>query len=370
MDNIGIIEAKYKSCASLAIQRFKEVGIAEREDSFKHHIQNAPKLGLMPDDFKVIKVTLDDYGFIMQSSRLENAYFSDVVAALGISINTPSTVLITIRNYMHMGRYMVSLKTDGAHSFRFTCPDPRLQNIGRETVTHVWIRWDDLIDRSPFPRKSVNRHTASPKKRVVKNTDSFHFFNPNPCSNFIGDCVVRAASGAMDISWSEAMDRLASVGETTVNAREVYPKVLEREGFTCHKLLTRNGRRLTGRDFCIEMDRQCQKGERIFAHSGRGHAVAIVPVDGHYRVIDSCDSTSHIIGDFWVKDNKISEPEVMPKRIPCSLFAVGESLRHPSFDVGIVIAAVPGVVTIDFDVNGIRRLRTDWVSKNCIRMAA
>ena len=369
MDNIGIIKSKYRSCASLTIQCLEETGIAEHEDAFKRHIQNAKTLGLMPNDFKVIKATLADYGFVMQSTRLENVNFSDVVATLGTSIDAPSTVFITLRNYLHVGGYMVSLQTDGSHRFRLTCPDPKSQNIGREPTTHVWIRWDDFVDRSPFPRKVVNRYASNSKRREVKDTDSFRFFNPNPCSNFIGDCVVRAASGAMDISWSEAMDRLASVGETTVNAREVYPKVLEREGFTCHKLLTRNGRRLTGRDFCIEMDRQCQKGERIFAHSGRGHAVAIVPVDGHYRVIDSCDSTSHIIGDFWVKDNKISEPEVMPKRIPCSLFAVGESLRHPSFDVGIVIAAVPEVVTIDFDVNGIRRLRTDWVSKNCIRMA-
>ena len=55
MDNIGIIEAKYKSCAFLAIQCLKEASIADREDAFKHHIQNAKILGLMPDDFKVIK---------------------------------------------------------------------------------------------------------------------------------------------------------------------------------------------------------------------------------------------------------------------------------------------------------------------------
>lgn len=370
MENIGIIESKYKSCASLTIQCLEESGIAKREDAFKHHIQNAKTLGLMPDDYKVIKATLADYGFVMQSTRLENVYFSDVVSALCTSIDTPSTVFITLRDYLHVGGYMVSLQTDGSHGFRLTCPDPKPQKIGWETATHVWIRWDDFVDRSPFPRKLANRHTASSKRREVKETDSFRFFNPNPCSNLIGDCVVRAVSGVMDISWNEAMDRLASVGETTVNAREVYPKVLEREGFICHKPLTRNGRRLTGRDFCIEMDKQCRNGERIFAHSGRSHAVAIVPVDGNYRVIDSWDSTSHTIGDFWFKANKISEPEVMPEKMSCSLFAVGEFLQHPSFGVGIVIAATPGVVTTDFGVNGIRRLGTDWVAKNCIRMAA
>lgn len=49
----------------------------------------------------------------------------------------------------------------------------------------------------------------------------------------------------------------------------------------------------------------------------------------------------------------------------CDCFAVGESLMHPSFGVGTVTSIVPRVVTIDFGVNGIRRLGADWVSKNC-----
>ena len=116
------------------------------------------------------------------------------------------------------------------------------------------------------------------------------------------------------------------------------------------------------------MDKQYRNGERIFAHCGRSHAVAIVPVDGYYKVIDSWDSTSHTIGDFWVKANKNPETEAVTKRISCNFFAVGEFLMHPSFGVGTVTAVIPRVVTID--VNGIRRMGTDWISKNCIRMAA
>ena len=370
MDNGGIIESAYRSCASLTIQCLKEAGIAEGEDAFKHHIQNAKTLGLLPDDCKVIKATLADYGFVMQSTHLEGISFSTVVSALGASLDTPSTAFIALKDYLHAGGYMVCLRMDPSHSFRLTYPDPKPQNIGRKKVTHVWVRWDDFRDRSPFPRKSVNRHTASPKKREVKDTDSFRFFNPNPCGNLIGDCVVRAASGAMDISWSEAMERLASMGETTINAREVYRKVLEREGFIYHKPLTRNGRRLTGKDFCLEMDKRYQNGERIFAYSGRSHVVAVVPVDGHYMVMDSWDSTSNAIGDFWVKANKRPAIEIVTERMPCIPFSVGESLRHPSFGVGIVTVVDPRAVTIDFGVNGVRRLGIDWAFTNCIRMAA
>lgn len=117
------------------------------------------------------------------------------------------------------------------------------------------------------------------------------------------------------------------------------------------------------------MDRQCRNGERIFAHCGRSHAVAIVPIDGHYRVIDSWDSTSHTIGDFWVKANEKPKTETVTERMSCDCFVVGDSLRHPSFGVGTVTAVAPRVVTVDFGVNGIRRLGTDWVSKKCIRLA-
>ena len=41
MENIGIIESKYKLCVSLAIKCLEASGIAKREDAFKHHIQNA-----------------------------------------------------------------------------------------------------------------------------------------------------------------------------------------------------------------------------------------------------------------------------------------------------------------------------------------
>lgn len=127
---------------------------------------------MIPDDLKVIKETLADYGFVMQCSRLEDVAFTDVIAALGNSINTPSTVLITLRSYQHMGDYMVSLQTDGAHSFKKVCPDLRPKNMGWCTVTHVWIRRDDGIDRSPFLRKAVNRHKSSPKRKILTATYS------------------------------------------------------------------------------------------------------------------------------------------------------------------------------------------------------
>lgn len=110
------------------------------------------------------------------------------------------------------------------------------------------------MDRSPYPRRVVRRrNSGASHRRTYEETDCYKPFQPNPCNNYIGDCVVRAVSGVMDISWSDAIDLLSSANETTVNAREVYPKILEQNGFVHHKPIIRGGRHLDGKSFCNEM---------------------------------------------------------------------------------------------------------------------
>lgn len=359
-----VINDNCKSCAYLTVQCLGETKIASHEDTFQHHIENAKDLGLMPDDMKVIKKTLSDYGFLMQSTRVEDIGFRDMVSFLANHLDAPAIALLSL------GGHMVAMRFDETHGFSIFCPEPRPKYWESRRVSHVWIRFDDGVDRSPFLRKEVKRRSSSPKSREVKDAECYRFYNPNPCGNFIGDCVVRAFSGALSISWKDSLDRLASSDETTVNAQNVYPKVLEKEGFAYHKPLSRNGRRLTGKEFFTEMDRLCRNGERIFAHCGRSHVVAIVPVDGHYVIKDSWNSSSRTIGEFWTKS--CDKPKMRPKveKMFSEPFSVGDRLNHPVFGAGTVIAVLPGVVTIDFGEKGLRRLGSTWVSKNCIRMAA
>ena len=37
-------------------------------------------------------------------------------------------------------------------------------------------------------------------------------------------------------------------------------------------------------------------------------------------------------------------------------FNIGTQLLHPSFGIGTVISVAPGILTIDFKANGLRRL--------------
>ena len=82
-------------------------------------------------------------------------------------------------------------------------------------------------------------------------------------------------------------------------------KLLEDKGYIRHKQMKRNGSVLTGKEFCELMNKTYHRGERIFAHVGRSHVAAILPitVDGvtGYQVEDSWDSSGRTVGDYWVE---------------------------------------------------------------------
>ena len=197
------------------------------ENCYNMQINHAKKLGQRPDDFKVMRETLKTFGFVMQSTQVEDIRVQELLNKLG-RLGNPALIFIQVVDYKHFGGNMVALGTDG---FKYTLISPASQkadSIVCYRTLHVWIRWNDGVDRSPYPRRVIRRRNGgAPHRRSYEEDDCYKPFQPNPCNNYIGDCVVRAVSGAMDISWSDAIDLLSSANETTVNAREVYPKILE-----------------------------------------------------------------------------------------------------------------------------------------------
>lgn len=371
-EEMGIASLTYKSCAAITVQCLADSGITSWKAVFNQQIDKAKRLGQMPDYIKVIREVLKDFGFVMQSTQIENIRIWDLLNKLG-QLGESSIIFIQVVDYKHCGGNMIALRTDG---YKYSMINPALKtsdNLAGWTV-HVWIRWDDGIDRSPFPRKSIRRSKgSSSRSKSYHETECYKPFQSNPCNNYIGDCVVRDVAGVMEIPWADAVDLLATAQETTVNAREVYPKVLEKNGYLHYKPMVRDGHRLEGKVFCDEMSRAFRKGERIFAHAGRSHAAAIVPISNDtegtvYRIIDSWDSSKLTIGDYWVgpAKGKGSDKDASPNNHYDKPFSVGESLHHPSFGRGTIIAVTPGILTIDFGTSGIRRLEEAWVRVNCL----
>lgn len=361
VEEIGVASLDYKSCASTTVQCLADAAVTDWQTAFQMQIENAKMLGQMPDDFKVIRETLRSQGFIMQSTHVENIRVRELLNKLR-HFDVSALIFIQVCDYKHLGGYMIALRVSNSVLTLISPESKRLNEFTDRWTSHVWFRWDDGVDRSPYPRKTVRRqHKESPHHKSYEETESYKPFQPNPCNNYIGDCVVRAVSGAMDISWSDAIDLLSSTNETTVNAREVYPKILEQNGFVRHKPIIRNGRHLDGRSFCNEMNKTYRHGERIFAHVGRLHAAAIIPVscddgDTTYKIIDSWDSSKRTIGDYWVKSVKVTVKDSLEKKPFKKTFDIGTELLHPSFGIGTVTATVPGILTVDFKSNGLRRL--------------
>ena len=136
----------------------------------------------------------------MQSAQVEDIRVQELLNKLG-RLGNPALLFIQVVDYKHFGGNMIALGTDG---FKYTLISPTSQRadaIAHYRTAHVWIRWNDGVDRSPYPRRAVRRkNSVDSHRRSYEETECYKPFQPNPCNNYIGDCVVRAVSGAMDLS--------------------------------------------------------------------------------------------------------------------------------------------------------------------------
>lgn len=76
-------------------------------------------------------------------------------------------------------------------------------------VKEGWIAWKDGQDHSIMPRRKSTK-AASVGKNTTEANDALHVYNENPNENLIGDCAVRAVAGVLEISWKEAVRKLAA----------------------------------------------------------------------------------------------------------------------------------------------------------------
>ena len=114
-----------------------------------------------------------------------------------------------------------------------------------------------------------------------------------------------------------------------------------------------------------------EAGTRLFAYSGRNHAVAILVFDGDYKIVDTWDSTGRPINGYWAKypeqqkRTRPSEALLAGQREKLTELAVGTEVRHWVYGVGEVTAIADAIAVIQF-ANGVKKeLAVDWVLANC-----
>ncbi len=121
------------------------------------------------------------------------------------------------------------------------------------------------------------------------------YYNPNPIKISVGDCTIRAISGALDIPWKQAYLDLAIQGflmSDMPSANRVWGEFLKTKGFKKYQIPDTCPNCYTVRDFC----RDNPVGTYIL---GTGEHVVCVK-NGDY--LDSWDSGNEIPIYFFKKE--------------------------------------------------------------------
>lgn len=200
--------------------------------------------------------------------------------------------------------------------------------------------------------------------------------NVNPAQRIVGDCAVRALSSAYGCTWDEAIDRLAQANHYTdpvINSKIYIDVALIKAGFERHRKIVRYNRTVCAKEFCDELSYTYHNGERVFAYLGTSHCAAILPfeeADGtvRYKVQDTWDSTSRRVEEYWVLDPKKIRREKerqkkqgADKTVHCESLSVGQHILHPSFGSGVIVSESNGILEIEFDTAGKKKLARSWL---------
>jgi hypothetical protein len=123
----------------------------------------------------------------------------------------------------------------------------------------------------------------------------FIFRNPNPCGSYVGDCVVRALSIALDLDWYEVYMQLAIQGFSMCDmpsSNKVWGELLKSYGYHRYIIPDTCPKCYTIKDFAGEHF----KGTYIVCTGT--HTCAII--DGNY--IDSWNSGDETPVFYWHKE--------------------------------------------------------------------
>lgn len=123
-------------------------------------------------------------------------------------------------------------------------------------------------------------------------TNTFRYYQPNPVGANTRDCVVRAVSAVLNMSWDDAFDivadRAKAMGQT-MDENAVYGSILRQCGFYRSTIPDQCPDCYTARDFCHDHP------YGVYVLGFTGHVAAVI--DG--QVWDSFDCSDEIVTYYW-----------------------------------------------------------------------
>lgn len=121
------------------------------------------------------------------------------------------------------------------------------------------------------------------------------YYNPNPLSKYVGDCVVRALTKVLDKDWDYVYDRIYEEGrilKDMPSSNSVWGAYLKSKGFSRHIIPNSCPNCYSVTDFCKDNP----KGTFVLGLDG--HVIAVI--DGNYY--DTQDSGFGCPIYYWKKE--------------------------------------------------------------------
>lgn len=138
-------------------------------------------------------------------------------------------------------------------------------------------------------------------------------------------------------------------------------------GFERHKGVKRGNKYINGKELCALLDRTYYNGETVFAHVGRSHCAAILPINDNgeikYKVQDTWDSTARGISEYWLYKKHTPIGTIPAQGEP--EYEIGSLVNHPHFGEGKVVASTGDssnrILEIDFGNAGNKKISEAWL---------
>ena len=328
-------------------------------------------LACRPYDLQVINSIFKDVG-LTKNNKIKN------YSAIKETIGNAGVAFVQYGSGYTNGK-MSSCITEG-ENLTIMCH----QDVRKYAITSVWTgnktdvssTFKSLVENADNDTCDYNeRKTAA--YRPPDEHKYFHYFQPNPKSKNIGDCVVRAFSAVLDEPWESVMKQLSdSLGRNCIdfNYDMNFLNLLLAKGFGRHPFPTSaTGKSMTGVELCEWLKREWPEGNcKAFAYVGRSHVAAVLPYkddsgETRYRFHDSWDSSGHKITDLYILEIK-NEEDAEPIREALSDIEVGQEILHPQFGKGCVSNIVTfkdnAIVSVTFGGEEKKMMR-DWMLTNC-----
>ena len=136
------------------------------------------------------------------------------------------------------------------------------------------------------------------RSEKYQDTKFFKFYNANFNNKYTDDCVIRALSNAMGISYNDVLIDLFNIYLKygySLTDNKCFEKYLKINGWKKHKQPRKlDNTKLNGIEFILEI---CNRNENYIVNIGSHHITSIV----NNKIYDTWDCSEFKVGNYWTK---------------------------------------------------------------------